>query len=140
MAYNKLIAWEEDEDTDLKVCENQTEVVTEQDFPVCTVPVETIKYQVKKSCASATPISKQKNGLYWQEEYPRLLDGLVDKKEYFEVITKINEITHKINKKKRYSDPTIVSLAVTGVLLYLPLFPFFIILDKKQKKDSVKHN
>jgi len=86
------------------------------------VPVKPIKYRVSR------------DGNLWQADFPLLLDGIVDRNEYYRTILKVNDITRKVIDKWFYSDGFIGSMFVSGVLILVPYIPAVVLSVKREKK------
>jgi hypothetical protein len=83
-------------------------------------------------------MSSQSNLTYctWDESFPLILTGIVEKDEYCNVVKTINEVTTSVNNEKKYGHGVTLTLAVTGSLLFFPLIPLLVLDKKRQKKIS----
>jgi len=68
----------------------------------------------------------------YQPEFPHVLDGLVDKRNYFQTVTQVNNIISSIFKKWYYSRGMDITNYITGAFILLPLIPW-VILDVKRR-------
>jgi len=73
----------------------------------------------------------------WDEAFPLILTGIIDKEEYCHVVRTINTIICSVNNEKKYGQGVTLTLAVTGSLLFFPLIPL-LVLDKKRQKKIAK--
>jgi len=89
------------------------------------VPREMLKYQVRMVTSTVER---------WKVEFPIVLNGLVDSRDYFRTITKVNELTDKVTKKWCYSNGFTLTMLVTGSLIFLPLIPGIALMIRRVKK------
>jgi len=94
---------------------------------VSDVPIESIRFFVKRGPTRSTTE-------YWAAEFPRILEGLVDKREYNRIVTKINSITREVCKKSYYSNGFLGTMWVTGSMFLIPIIPAVVLSVRKLKK------
>jgi len=101
---------------------DKKDIVIETDFENEEIPIKPIYYTV------------QRDGNYWQADFPMALHGLVDKNEYYQTVTQASAIARSILSKWCYSDKFVGTMLVSGVFLLLPYVPGLVLSYKRDKK------
>jgi len=111
--------------------EKNTRVRTSNTVQIPT-SVSTSKLPTQKLFYKVTRLSI--NFGKWSDEFPVVLEGLVDPEEFHHTITQINAIRDTLKERWYYKDTSINSMLVAGMFTFVPMIPAIALSEKRESK------